>query len=159
MKNGLTEKEKLFCAYYADGGDARGCAARAGYSLSPQRSAARLLAREDIRAEISRLEKEKLSALSVENGLCRLAFGSPADAIKLMLSEETLTAQEIEKLDFFNVSDIKRPKGGGLEIKFFDRLKALERLSALGANAENPQSSFIDALSQGAKLLGQEEDS
>ena len=159
MKNGLTEKEKLFCAYYADSGDARGCAARAGYSLSPQRSAARLLAREDIRAEISRLEKEKLSALSVEKGLCRLAFGSPADAIKLMLSEETLTAQEIEKLDLFNVSDIKRPKGGGLEIKFFDRLKALERLSVLGANAENPHSSFIDALSQGAKLLGQEEDS
>ena len=36
-----------------------------------------------------------------------------------------------EKLDLFNVSEIKRPKGGGLEIKFFDRLKALEHLEQL----------------------------
>ncbi len=158
MKNGLTEKEKLFCAYYADGGDARGCAARAGYSVMPQRSAAKLLAREDIRAEIAKNEKEKRTALSVERGLMRLAFGSVADALKLMLCEESIAAEEIEKLDLFNVSDIKRPKGGGLEIKFFDRIKALERLEKLGTSEENGQSSFIKALSEGAKRLSEDDD-
>lgn len=157
MKNGLTEKERLFCAYYADGGDARGCAARAGYSVMPQRSAAKLLAREDVRAEVAKIEKEKRNVSSVERGLMRLAFGSVADALKLMLCEETMSAEEIEKLDLFNVSDIKRPKGGGLEIKFFDRLKALERLEKLGGAEENTQSSFIKALSEGAKMLSGDE--
>ena len=159
MKNGLTEKERLFCAYYADGGDARGCAARAGYSVMPQRSAAKLLARSDIREEIAKIEKEKNTFSSVERGLMRLAFGSVADALKLMLCEESMSAEEIEKLDLFNVSDIKRPKGGGLEIKFFDRLKALERLEKLGTGEENTQSSFVQALAEGARLLSQEDDS
>lgn len=159
MKKELTEKERLFCAYYADGGDARGCAARAGYQVMPQRNAAKLLAREDIRSEISRLEKEKRAVSSVERGLMRLAFGSVADAMKLMLCEETMSDDEIEKLDLFNVSDIKRPKGGGLEIKFFDRLKALERLEKIGSCEEDTQSSFVKALSDGAKMLSGEGES
>lgn len=157
MAKKLTEKELLFCAYYADGGDARGCAARAGFSVMPQKSAARLLAREDIRAEISRLEKEKRAVASVEKGLLRLAFGSVTDAMKLMMSENCMNAEEIERLDLFNVSEIKRPKGGGLEIKFFDRIKALERLEKLGGGEENTQSSFIKALSDGAKMLSGDE--
>ena len=104
-------------------------------------------------------EKEKkATAALVEKGLRRLAFGSVADALKLMLCEETMTAEEIEKLDLFNVSDIKRPKGGGLEIKFFDRLKALERLEKMGSGEENTQSSFVQALAEGARLLSQEDE-
>lgn len=155
----MTDKEKLFCSYYAEDGDARGCAARAGFVVAPRRSAARLLAREEIRNEIARLEKEEKAASSeVEKGLRRLAFGSVTDALKLMLCEETMSAEEIEKLDLFNVSDIKRPKGGGLEIKFFDRLKALERLEKLGTTEENTQSSFVQALADGAKMLSREDE-
>lgn len=155
----MTDKERLFCSYYAEDGDARGCAARAGFVVAPRRSAARLLAREEIRNEISRLEKERKALSSeVEKGLRRLAFGSVADALKLMLCEETMTAEEIERLDLFNVSDIKRPKGGGLEIKFFDRLKALERLEKLSTGEENSQSSFIQALADGAKMLSREDE-
>ena len=158
MKKGLTEKEKLFCSYYALSGDARGCAARAGYCISPAKTAAKLLARADIRAEVERLEKErKPFSAQAEKGLYRLAFGSVADALKLMLCEESLSAEEIEKLDLFNVSEIKRPKGGGIEIKFFDRLKAMEKLAQSGGGTENSESSFIRALSEGAKLLSEEE--
>lgn len=159
MKKVLTEKEKLFCFYYARGGDERGCAARAGYVVSPGRSAAKLLARADIQSEIASIEKmHKTSSSQVEKGLYRLAFGSCADALKLMLCEESLSPEEIEKLDLFNVSDIKRPKGGGLEIKFFDRLKALEKLGSLGGGTESGESSFVAALSEGAKLLSQGEE-
>ncbi len=155
----MTEKERLFCIYYSEDGDARGCAARAGFIVAPRRSAARLLAKEEIRNEILRLEKEKkATAAAVEKGLKHLAFGSVADALRLMLCEETITAEEIEKLDLFNVSDIKRPKGGGLEIKFFDRLKALERLEKLGSGEENTQSSFVQALAEGAKMLSREDE-
>lgn len=158
MKKGLTEKEKLFCSYYAVLGDARGCAARAGFCISPSKTAQKLLGRQDIRAEIDRLEKERRTfSPQAEKGLCRLAFGSVTDALRLMLAEETLSAEEIEKLDLFNVSEIKRPKGGGIEIKFFDRLKALEKLAQMSGGAENAESSFIKALSEGARLLSEEE--
>ena len=158
MKKGLTEKEKLFCSYYAGYGDARGCAARAGFCISPSKTAQKLLARQDIRAEVERLEKERKAFYSqAEKGLCRLAFGSVTDALRLMLGEETLSTEEIEKLDLFNVSEIKRPKGGGIEIKFFDRLKALEKLSQISPGTESTESSFIRALSEGAKLLSEEE--
>ena len=156
----MTEKERLFCAYYAEDGDARGCAARAGFVIAPRRSAARLLAKDEIKSEIARLEKEKKATVAlVEKGLRRLAFGSVTDALRLMMCEDTLSVEELEKLDLFNVSDIKRPKGGGLEIKFFDRLKALERLEKLGSGEETTQSSVVQALAEGAKLLSREEDS
>lgn len=159
LKKELTEKEKLFCFYYANGGDERGSAARAGYVVSPGRSAAKLLARADIQTEIAAIEKRNKNLDSqVEKGLRRLAFGSVADALKLMMCEESMAEQEIEKLDLFNVSDIKRPKGGGLEIKFFDRLKALEKLSAYSGGTADSESSFVRALSEGAKLLSQGEE-
>ena len=158
MKKGLTEKERLFCFYFAEDGDARGCAARAGFSVAPKRSAARLLGREEIRAEIAKLEKEKKAVNAVEKGLMRLAFGSVADAMRLMLCEDSLTADEIEKLDLFNVSEIKRPKGGGLEIKFFDRLRALEKLGADAREDNAGVAGLMEAIGRGAMAAGGEED-
>jgi hypothetical protein len=43
----------------------------------------------------------------------------------------------MESLELFNVSEIKKPKGGGIEIKFFDRLKALEHLEALANGSKD----------------------
>lgn len=154
MNNKLSGKEKLFCCEFAASGDPRGSAARAGYLISPGRSAAKLLAREDIRREISAVESRRTPAReSAEKGLYRLAFGSVSDALRLICKYDELTPEDIEKLDLFNVSDIKIPKGGGVEIKFFDRQKALERLASLEAPSEDPQSSFISALSKGAERL------
>lgn len=65
-------------------------------------------------------EQEKQTKL-VE-GLERLAFGNVTDAIKLLFCDE-LNTRILNKLDLFNISEIKRPKGGGIEIKFYDRLK------------------------------------
>ena len=62
--------------------------------------------------------------------------------------------QEVEKLDLFMISDIKRPKGGGLEIKFFDRLKALDRLCEISsATQEKNSSDFLTALENSARAL------
>lgn len=60
----------------------------------------------------------------------RLAFGCVSDAIKLLYCEDT-EKESIEQMDLFNISEIKRKKGGDIEIKFFDRLKALEKLQQL----------------------------
>jgi hypothetical protein len=62
------------------------------------------------------------------SGLERLAFGSCNDAVYLVFSEELPPADVISGLDLFNVSEVKRVKGGGVEVKLFDRQKALEKL-------------------------------
>ena len=49
-------------------------------------------------------------------------------------------------MDLFLVSEIKRPKDGSMEIKFFDRLKALEKLGA-GGEHETGAKQLFDAIS------------
>ena len=152
----LNGKEKLFCFYYRKNRDGRWAAAKAGYAVFPERAAAKLLLRKDIRREIA-LYPEKAEANLDEAcaGYRRLAFGSVADALRLMFTEEAPGPETLEGMDMLNVSEIKRPKGGGLEIKFFDRLKALDRLKEIsGAGAaQNGAGPFYEALERGAKAL------
>lgn len=66
----------------------------------------------------------------IRKGYERLAFGGIADAVRLLFTEEPDLAA-LGKMDLYNIAEIKRPKGGGMEIKFFDRIKALQCLEAL----------------------------
>lgn len=157
MQPQLTEKERLFCAFYAQNGDARAAAAAAGFR-NPRRSGAKLLRRPQITAALAEAPAAEALPAAIERGLRALAFGSAADAVKLLLRGEDLTAGELEALDLFIVSDLKRPKGGGMEIKFFDRLKALEALSRCAGAAAPEGGSFLQALTAGAKLLSEEEE-
>jgi hypothetical protein len=61
----------------------------------------------------------------------------------------------MEGLELFNVSEIKRPKGGGIEIKFFDRMKALERLGEMcdGGKGDDSALPFYLALEKSASAL------
>ncbi len=95
--------------------------------------------------------KRKITQKDVTDGLRRLAFGEIQDAVSLLFkTDEDITAS-LSSLDLFNVSEIKRVKGGGMEIKFFDRLKALEKLSNAVAcdNGQNTVS-FYTALEKSA---------
>jgi len=66
----------------------------------------------------------------VKRGYERLAYGGIADAVRLLFTEEPDLAA-LDKMDLYNIAEIKRPKGGGMEIKFFDRIKALQSLEEL----------------------------
>ncbi len=151
----LKEKEKLFCSYFCETRNARNAAAKAGYGIMTHRSAVKLMAREEIRKEIERIDRTRLvSAEEVISGYRQLAFGSVVDALKLIYYEEQPDKYELENLELFNVSEIKKPKGGGIEIKFFDRLKALEHLEAL-SNGKDDDSAlpFYLALEKSAAAL------
>ncbi len=150
----MTEREKQFCKFYSIFRNPRESAAAAGYTFAASKSV-KLLERADIRREIKKLEmKNQTSFSEVISGLRRLAFGSSADAVKLIFRDE-ITDEEIEHLDLFNVSDIKRPKNGGLEIKFFDRQKALEKLLQISElDDTSGASSFLTALEKSAVTLG-----
>ena len=81
-----------------------------------------------------------------------MAFGCVSDAIKLLFSDEVSESQ-IELMDLFNISEIKKKKGGDIEIKFFDRLKALEKLQNINVDASSEENSFYSAIEKGAAAL------
>jgi len=144
--NGLTTKEKLFCIYYAGSGKCREAAACAGFR-DPEKTGNTLLTRDDINLELSRIyeAKNRNYRQQARAGYERLAFGNISDAIRLMFTDKP-DIQEISSLDLFNVAEIKRPKDGALEIKFFDRIKALEKLEAADNNEKQGVSDFYRAL-------------
>lgn len=148
------EKEKLFCLFFSQSRDPRSAAAKAGYGIKSRRIGLSLLERADIKKEIEKLDKKrKLNREEIIAGYRQLAFGNISDAVRLVYSDEDPSIGT-EKLDLFNVSEIKRAKGGGIEIKFFDRLKALEHLEALGAvDADDSALPFYTALEKSAARL------
>ena len=46
-------------------------------------------------------------------------------------------------MDLFPITEIKRPRTGGIEMKFCDRLKALEKLAQLEAQETQENGDFL----------------
>lgn len=96
-----------------------------------QAHSARLLANDLVKKEIKRLDKTDEQTLAyVKTGLSRLAFGQINDVAALVFADQP-DSELVANADLFNVSELKRVKGGGVEVKFFDRQKALEKLFEL----------------------------
>lgn len=117
-----------FAAAYAECGNVYEAAVAAGAKRGPA------AALEGIRCIFSRsaasragVLRSKRARCPADQGLRRLAFGRNNDAAALAFAE-TVTPEMIEQADLFGVSEIKVGKGT-VEIKFFDRLKALDLLN------------------------------
>lgn len=146
-KNGeLTQREKMFCIYYISYGNSKEAAVRAGYR-QPEKNGALLLMREDIAVYIDKMSISGIrnSRQMAKAGYERLAFGDVSDAVRLMFEGEP-SAVNPAKYDLFNVAEIKRPKDGAMEIKFFDRIKALEKLEEIDDDNRTNVSDFYKAL-------------
>lgn len=125
----LKQKKKLFCCNYVLLGNVTEAAVKAGFSEETALAdGVACLESAECRKTISKLRNAVADSGSVISGLKRLAFGSCADAVYLVFADELPPQHVISKLDLFNVSEIKRVKGGGVEVKLFDRQKALEKL-------------------------------
>ena len=151
-RKSLKKREKDFCREYVYCGNPKEAAQRAGYTVFPEMCGIRLLTERRIKEEIAELEG-KLAATRAE-ALCgyrRIAFGNISDAVKLTLESDG-DRLDAEKLDLFNVAEIKKPRGGGMEIKFFDRLKALEKIEQLSLSESDKYSvSLYKAIENSAK--------
>lgn len=131
-ENDMKSKRKRFCTLYVMLGDAEEAAVKAGFDRERALDEAVACLRSSAcRRSISELRKALGDGGSVISGLRRLAFGSCNDAVLLALSEDIPSAEALGSLDLFNVSEIKRIKGGSVEVKLFDRMKALEKLYEL----------------------------
>lgn len=149
----LTKKERAFCRGFLDSGSIAEAEKYAGMSKGGDE----LISRDDILEEIERLSllQDKSLQHLAKAGLKRLAMGSIADAISLINMDKSPDSEKLKEMDLFMVSEIKRNDKGGIEIKFFDRFKALDKLSESCETAENT-TPFYDALVMGAKSLGSE---
>ena len=99
---------------------------------------------EDERME-KRASREKLLRY-----LERLAFYRPNDGIRIALEEGDL---DVRRLRLEGVSEFRRHANGTVEVKFFDRLKALTLLMELQEEGEVPAGhgirDFLEGLSGG----------
>ena len=93
----------------------------------------------------------------VAEGLRHIAFGSNADAVKLLLRSDSLTDRQIKKLDIFNIASLKRTGSCVSEIKFFDRLKAIDKLSSLSVSQKDGANGFLEALIKSAGAREEED--
>ena len=84
----------------------------------------------------------------VLDGYRKLAFGPGNDALKLLFFDENQCWDELDDLDIFNISEISRPKGGGMVIKFYDRFEAMRHLVEVGGLAQTPEGvkTFYEAI-------------
>ncbi len=96
--------------------------------------------------------QEKDQQEKLRQGFEQLAFGSVTDAVRLLF-EEDMTKAALDEMNLFNVAEIKRLKGGGMEIKFADRLKALQCLEQLSLAQEHGGAEFYQALERSAAML------
>ena len=97
---------------------------------------------------------------SVEECLDRIINGRINDAVILAKScPEELTEEDVRKLDLYNVSELKFSKGV-CEIKFADRIKAIEKLNEIrtGKAADNAAQSFLDAIGEAGEKFTAEAD-
>lgn len=86
--------------------------------------------------------------------LRKLALGSVTDAVRLLLCSDSLSGGELEKMDLLCIASMKSSGGKICEIKFCDRLKALQMLSEIESEKENAVTDFTQALKAGAENLG-----
>ena len=158
IKKKLKPKEKLFCAYFVCLGDAGEAAERAGYGGDRIMAGNRMLCEEKILNEIERLTSARKGALAglASAGYYRLAFGGITDALRLLYMDDP-APEQLKGMDLFLISEIKKPKEGMLEIKFFDRLKALEKLETSGGESEGV-SGLYEAIGRGAQSGGMRSD-
>lgn len=97
-------------------------------------------------------KQETTQQAQLRRGFEQLAFGSVTDAVRLLF-EEDVTKAMLDGMDLFNVSEIKRLKGGGMEIKFADRLKALQCLEQLELERSAASGDLYRALEESAAAL------
>lgn len=151
----MTGKEMLFCQLISCASSPREAAYRAGFHRRPLKKADALLSRRDITDTIAALNRTNASRTGkAESGLRRLAFGSIDDAVRLLFCEDEMPE---EPLDLYQVSEIKKGKNG-VEIKFFDRQRALEKLLECAEKPDDQATPLYQALEQSAELLRRDHD-
>ena len=126
MRESSAGRQRTFCQTYLRTMDPERSAAEAGF-----KEGFALLARESVQTQLEQMREAVAGQLRREDVLRRLAqmaFGQASDGVKLALQGREA---EMDGMDLSAVSEIRVTDKGGVEIKFVDRVKALETLCGL----------------------------
>lgn len=147
MRHDLSvEKRDAFCRVYLRTLDPDRAALAAGMD-----NGWAALRRKDIQAELQRRRDDSRDQLLREDAvrrLAELAFGRANDAAALALSGPD-TRPAVEGLDLSAVSELK-VSDKGVEVRFLDRIRALEALCGLLDQDGDGAVSFFQALEAAA---------
>ena len=149
----MKQKEKDFCRLTAVLGDPGKAAERAGFK-DPEKAWPELVVREDIAEEIHRASSVvgRIYKDTLLCGIHRMMTADNSDVIKLVCRDR-VGGEEFKERDISGVSEIKRTDKG-IELKFFDRIKLLEKLNGFGfATEENTGGGLIEAMRLSARAL------
>ena len=151
----MKKREREFCRLTVVLGDPQTAAQRAGYR-HPEEVWTELFTRADIAAEIRRVTKEvsKVFRDTLLCGVFRMMSAQNNDAVRLLYHEE-MSDREIREMNLSGVAEIKRTKDKSVEIKFFDRLKALDKLAELNETVSDSASAggLLEAMRLSAQAL------
>ena len=138
-------RRKRFCECYLRTLNPGRAAEEAG-----ERDGWALLADSAVRAELGELRALRADTVRREDAvrrLAELALGRASDASALALSPER-ESRNVAKMDLSAVSEFRVTDKGGVEIRFLDRVKALEALCVLLERQEGEAGAeaFLQAL-------------
>ncbi|MEE1155284.1 MAG: terminase small subunit [Acutalibacteraceae bacterium] len=155
----MTKREEKFCCFYSSNGNVRLSAVMAGYEINPEQTGQQLLMRDDISKKIKEYRDIRLKDLNFMalQGYERLAFGDISDCIQLLYMDKP-DLKAFKSMDLYMISEIKRPKDGAMEIKFFDRIKALEKISEAQQSIGENSLPFYKVLENSASVLNEVDD-
>ena len=145
-------KEELFARLCARLGEPLEAARLVGLD---EQEALKLALKSRVRAKIEQFEKE-LEARARGDAvrtLLRLATYSGRDGVRLALRGESLTPEELNKLDLTGVASFKYAPEGACEVKFFDPCRAAELLLEAGAEQKGGAEEFYKALKESAEAI------
>ena len=96
------------------------------------------------------MERGRKEKKEVLEQMRRIVRSRPNDAVKLAFLDKE-QVEEIDGMDLFLLSELKRSGTGGVEVKLSDPLQTMERLLAVLREGEtSPAESFYRALENGA---------
>ena len=151
------EREELFAVFCTHLGSPWEAARRVGFEPHLADWAARdLMNMPHISRKIRRQEKalEQSTKSLALRLLLRLAGYSAGDGVKLALTGDEMWPEEVGELDLFGISSLKY-SSAGCEVKFFDRLRAIELLLAMTGESDCLPADFYRALRESAAQTGQ----
>lgn len=160
----MTGKERRFCEAYLVMRDAKEAAVAAGYlPLFARSTGLKLLAKEEVRQWLRRAEQQKRCEAydqAVLSGLERLAFGNANDSAQLLFYSEEELREQLPMLDLFRVSELRKTRSDAIEVKFYDRFRAMELLLQVADRGEHHASIYqlMQALGQASSTEGGTED-
>lgn len=151
----MKQREKEFCRLTAVLGNPLTAARRAGYK-HPDDAWTELIARPDIADEIGRVAREvgKVFRDTLMCSVYRLMAEDNSDAVRLVYRDQ-ISDEEIRRMNLSGVAEIKRTKDKSVEIKFFDRIKALDKLGELCDTVSDSPSAggLLEAMRLSAQAL------